>query len=75
MERHATVEVKARARDLEAIRAKLAALGARELGTVHQTDYYFEVPRGRLKLREVEGSEEAELIYYERADEPKPRPC
>jgi len=75
MERHATVEVKARARDLEAIRAKLAALGARELGTVHQTDYYFEVPRGRLKLREIEGSEEAELIYYERANEPKPRPC
>ena len=75
MKRHLNVEVKARLRDPEKAREKLLSLGAREIGTFTQVDYYFEVPRGRLKLREVEGSDKAELIYYERADEPGPRPC
>ena len=75
MEEHRTVEVKARVPDLEAVRRKLLDLGAKEICTLHQMDHYFEVPRGRLKLREIEGRGKAELIYYERADEREPRPC
>ena len=75
MEEHRTIEVKARTRDLSAIRERLLALGAEEAGSFRQVDYYFQVPVGRLKLREVEGSDEVELIYYERADEAGPRPC
>ncbi|GEM_PF-52674 len=75
MERHLNVEVKARLGDLGAAREKLVSLGATEVGTFTQTDYYFEVPRGRLKLREVNGSDEVELIYYERADQAGPRAC
>jgi adenylate cyclase class 2 len=42
-------------------------LGAEDKGTLIQRDTYFEVPRGRLKLRE-EPDALAHLIAYERPD-------
>lgn len=42
-------------------------LGAEDHGTLSQRDTYFEVPRGRLKLREEPGAV-ACLIAYERPD-------
>jgi len=42
-------------------------IGASDEGWLHQTDTYFRVPNGRLKLRE-EGAI-AQLISYERSDE------
>lgn len=60
------VEIKARCRDPGRIRDILNALHARFVGTDHQTDTYFDVPNGRLKLRE--GTIENALIYYERED-------
>jgi len=60
------VELKAEIKDLELIRKRLKSLGAIYLGTFHQVDTYFEVPIGRMKLRETEEKDEAELIYYER---------
>ncbi|RLI08684.1 hypothetical protein DRO32_01900, partial [Candidatus Bathyarchaeota archaeon] len=69
------VEVKARVADPEEVRRRLLELGAEEMGTFLQTDTYFLTSKGRLKLREVEGLEEAELIYYERRDEAGPRAC
>lgn len=44
-------------------------LGAEDKGTLIQRDTYFEVPRGRLKLRE-EPDTVAHLIAYERPDLP-----
>lgn len=44
-------------------------LGAEEKGVLHQRDTYFEVPRGRLKLRRERGGS-AQLIAYERPDLP-----
>lgn len=40
-------------------------IGARRIGTLLQTDTYFKIGRGRLKLREF-ASGQAELIYYKR---------
>jgi len=62
------VELKARVSDHEVLRKKLSALGAEHVGTFRQTDSYFRVPEGRLKLREVKDNDTAELIYYERED-------
>ena len=47
-------------------------MGARPAGLLVQRDTYFHVPRGRLKLREIEGAA-AELIQYARPDEPAAR--
>lgn len=61
------IEYKSRARDLE--RAKRLALdaGGAVVGVLWQTDTYFHLPSGRLKLREIAGTG-AELIWYDRAD-------
>lgn len=60
------VELKAKVDDLDVVRKKLILLGTKYIGTFRQIDVYFEVPEGKLKLREVEGSNKAELIYYKR---------
>ena len=65
------VEIKARCRDHARIRDLLLARGAEFRGTDHQIDTYFNVARGRLKLRE--GSIENALIYYEREDQAGPK--
>ena len=64
--RHKMVELKARVGDHEILRKKLSALGAEYVGVFQQTDLYFKVPEGRLKLREIKDNKTAELIYYER---------
>jgi len=68
---HQNVEIKARCPDPEKVRRFLKQRGADFRGTDHQTDTYFRVPRGRLKLRE--GDIENHLIFYARADEPGPK--
>jgi adenylate cyclase class 2 len=60
------VELKARVDDHDFLRKILSALGAKHAGTFRQTDSYFRVPEGRLKLREVKDDSVAELIYYDR---------
>lgn len=52
------------------LRAAIAA-GAQDAGWLAQTDTYFHVPQGRLKLREETGG--AHLIAYERPDDPTAR--
>ena len=65
------IEIKARCSDAGFIRAYLNGHGADFKGTDHQTDTYFNVYHGRLKLRE--GNIENNLIYYERPDQPGPK--
>ena len=67
------IEVKARCAEFERIESRLTELGAGPAGTFHQTDTYFRVPRGRLKLRE--GTVESCLVFYVRPDETGPRRC
>jgi adenylate cyclase, class 2 len=62
------LERKAPCADLGAARAALERLGARREGVQAQTDTYFPVRNGRLKLREIAG-QEAVLIWYARPDD------
>ena len=48
----ANIEIKARCGDSDLIRARLNQLGVMTEGLDDQTDTFFDVPRGRLKLRE-----------------------
>jgi len=65
------VEIKARCSDSRFIRDYLLSKGAEYKGTDHQTDTYFKVPNGRLKLRE--GNIENNLIFYSRPDQAGPK--
>jgi len=58
------VEFKARAADVKALEEKLLTLNPEYIGEDNQVDTYFNVAKGRLKLRE--GNIENSLIYYER---------
>src|SRR5262245_22664322 len=62
------LELKARCSDLAVAAQRAQEFGARCTGSERQTDTYFHVPHGRLKLREIEGRP-AVLIWYDRADE------
>ncbi len=61
------LELKARDRDPARSLRACEELGAEDRGTLIQRDTYFEVPRGRLKLREEPGAG-ATLIAYKRPD-------
>ena len=65
------VEIKARSTNVDDIRDWLLNHNAEFKGTDHQTDTYFNVSSGRLKLRE--GIIENNLIYYERIDQKGPK--
>jgi len=66
------IEVKARIDGLSDVRAGLAALPCHGEHHLCQTDTFFHVVRGRLKLREfADGT--GELIFYERPDEAGPK--
>jgi adenylate cyclase class 2 len=68
---HLNVEIKARCNNQDAIREYLKANNADFRGIDHQIDTYFNVPNGRLKLRE--GEIENFLIHYERSDQEGPK--
>jgi len=61
------LELKARCPDLALARRRLQSLAPPPSGVELQTDTYFQVPRGRLKLREIDGRT-AFLIGYQRPD-------
>jgi predicted adenylyl cyclase CyaB len=65
------VEIKAKCSDTSVIRNYLLANNAEYRGTDEQTDTYFNVKNGRLKLRE--GVIENNLIFYERDNQAGPK--
>ncbi len=66
------IEIKARVPDLATFRAKAASLASGPKQIINQTDAFFVVSRGRLKVRAFsDGS--GELISYERADQQGPK--
>lgn len=65
------IEIKAHCKDPQASEAYLLKAGARMTGIDVQEDTYFNVPEGRLKLRQ--GRIENNLIFYRRSDEEGPK--
>jgi len=65
------VEIKARCSDTEPVRNYLKKANARFEGLDRQTDTYFNVNKGRLKLRE--GDIENNLIWYDRNNRQGPK--
>jgi predicted adenylyl cyclase CyaB len=68
---HTNIEVKAKCDNQERIRKLLFSLKADFKGVDYQTDTYFNVNNGRLKLRE--GNIENNLIYYNRQNTLTPK--
>ena len=68
---HLNIEIKAKCSDPLIIRNYLLSHQAEFKGTDEQTDTYFNVSKGRLKLRE--GKIENNLIYYDRDNQTGPK--
>jgi predicted adenylyl cyclase CyaB len=68
---HLNVEIKARCTDAGFVRGFLEDNMADYKGTDRQTDTYFKVNNGRLKLRQ--GNIENALIHYERSNQAGPK--
>lgn len=66
------IEIKARVRDPERTRRLAESLTDSPTAILRQTDTFFRVPQGRLKLREFPDAE-AELIFYHRPDRAGPK--
>ena len=67
------IEIKARARDPERLRALAEAISDTPPRVISQRDVFFFTPQGRLKLR-ILAPNQAYLVYYERVDASGPRP-
>lgn len=69
--RKTIIEFKARCDNPDRIREIVKSLDPRMAGTDRQVDTYFNVPNGRLKLRQ--GTIENNLIFYNRPDGAAPK--
>ena len=65
------IEIKAKTNNQNFVREVLKSLNARFVGVDNQTDTYFNVSSGRLKLRE--GNIENSLVHYDREDKEGPK--
>lgn len=65
------VEIKAQTQRLAGLQALLEGANALHKGEDHQIDTYFQVPNGRLKLRQ--GNIECALIHYNRNNQEGPK--
>lgn len=65
------IEIKARARHFEEIKARAESLSDAPVQIIPQEDIFFHTPQGRLKLRIL--ADHAELIYYTRPDQDGPK--
>src|ERR1041384_2040038 len=66
------LEQKFRCGDLAKAEQAAKKLGAIDRGILHEHDYFFQAPLGRLKLRMINGHEAAELNAYQRPDAQAP---
>jgi predicted adenylyl cyclase CyaB len=67
------IEIKARAQQFEQLRERAAALTPDAPLIFRQQDFFYDVPRGRLKLRQFDDGTPAELIFYQRDDRDGPK--
>ncbi len=68
----ANIEIKARARDFEGIKSRAEELSDAPVQISPQEDIFFNVVKGRLKLR-ILSPDQAQLIFYTRPDQEGPK--
>jgi predicted adenylyl cyclase CyaB len=68
----ANIEIKARVQDLSGLMAKAESLSDTPVQVIPQEDTFFNIPTGRLKLREL-AVDHAQLVWYARADDTGPK--
>ncbi len=66
------VEIKARAKDIDALREQVEPICDSFGGLIEQEDIFFKVDSGRLKLR-ILAPDRGQLIYYQRTDRAGPK--
>jgi predicted adenylyl cyclase CyaB len=66
------IEIKARARNFDEMKARAEKLSNLPDQVIPQEDIFFNTPHGRLKLRSLAG-EKGQLIYYTRPDQEGPK--
>ena len=67
------IELKARARAFYELRERAASLAEDAPLIFRQQDFFYDVPRGRLKLRQFDDGTPSELIFYQRDDKEGPK--
>jgi len=67
------IEIKARAHQFDQLLARAAALATEPPLIYRQQDFFYDVPNGRLKLRQFDDNTPAELIFYQRDDRDGPK--
>jgi predicted adenylyl cyclase CyaB len=66
------IEIKARARNFDNIKARAETLSDTPMEVIPQEDIFFNTPQGRLKLRVLAG-DRGQLIYYKRPNQEGPK--
>ena len=66
------IEIKARARNFEQIRSRAEKMSDTPMQIIPQEDIFFNVEKGRLKLR-ILSPDQSQLIYYTRPDQDGPK--
>jgi predicted adenylyl cyclase CyaB len=66
------IEIKARVHDFEQINTRAGQLSDTPVQVIPQEDVFFNVEKGRLKLRTF-ASDQSQLIYYTRPDQEGPK--
>jgi predicted adenylyl cyclase CyaB len=67
------IEIKARAHQFDTLRERAAALASDAPLIFRQQDFFYDVPTGRLKLRQFDDGTPSELIFYQRDDRDGPK--
>jgi predicted adenylyl cyclase CyaB len=67
------IEIKARAQHFDQLSERAAELSPEAPLIFRQQDFFYDVPRGRLKLRQFDDGTPAELIFYQRDDRDGPK--
>jgi predicted adenylyl cyclase CyaB len=68
----ANIEIKARVQDYAGLKAKVESLSDIPVQVIPQVDTFFNIPTGRLKLREL-APDRAQLVWYARVDDTGPK--
>jgi adenylate cyclase class IV len=68
----ANIEIKARVRDFAGLKSLAESLSDTPVQVIPQEDTFFNIPKGRLKLREL-APDHAQLVWYARLDDTGPK--